>query len=111
MKQDAIAAPQNGTRATKIQHLKNQCTGNPRHTDCDILVPRSSIAAEWGVQFARFDVAEGRSVLTARASIPRILQLSVRRSRGEAIGRMQRLIGTPNRFFYTGKPPTVVGGL
>ena len=23
---------------------------------------------------------------------------------------MQRLIGTPNRVFYTGKPPTVVGG-
>jgi len=23
---------------------------------------------------------------------------------------MQRLIGTPERFFYTGMPPTVVGG-
>jgi hypothetical protein len=34
----------------------------------------------------------------AQASIPRVLQLSVRRSRGEAIGRIQRLIGTPDRF-------------
>jgi len=45
-----------------------------------------------------------------RASIPRILQLSVGRSRGEAVGRIQTLIGTPERFFYTGMPPTVLGG-
>jgi len=50
-------------------------------------------------------------VLYGRASIPRILQLSVGRSRGEAVGRIQTLIGTPERFFYTGKPPTVLGGL
>jgi hypothetical protein len=53
---------------------------------------------------------EGRSVLYGRASIPRILQLSVGRSRGEAVGRIQTLIGTPERFFYTGMPPTVLGG-
>ena len=47
----------------------------------------------------------------ARASIRRILQLSVGRSRGEAVGRIKTLIGTPERFFYTGKPPTVLGGL
>ena len=46
----------------------------------------------------------------ARASIPRILQLSVGRSRGEAVGRIQKLIGTPERFFYTGKPPVILGG-
>ena len=37
--------------------------------------------------------------LAAQASIPRALQLSVRRSRGEAIGRILTLIGTPERFF------------
>src|SRR5450631_1195060 len=35
--------------------------------------------------------------LAAPASIPRVLQLSGRRSRGEAIGRIQMLIGTPYR--------------
>lgn len=49
-------------------------------------------------------------MLYGRASIPRILQLSVGRSRGEAVGRIQTLIGTPERFFYTGMPPTVLGG-
>ena len=49
--------------------------------------------------------------LVARASVPRILQLSVGRIRGEAVGRIQTLIGTPERFFYTGMPPTVLGGL
>src|SRR5208283_2325494 len=47
--------------------------------------------------------------LAAPASIPRVLQLSVRRSRGEAIGRM-KLIGTPYRLFYTGMPPLLLGG-
>jgi len=43
---------------------------------------------------------EGRGVcLAARASIPRVLHLSARRSRGEATGGIQTLIGTPERFF------------
>ena len=31
-----------------------------------------------------------------------------RKSRGEAVGRIQKLIGTPERFFYTGKPPIIL---
>jgi hypothetical protein len=38
-----------------------------------------------------------------------VLQLSGRRSRGEAIGRIA-LIGTPDRSFYTGVPPRLLGG-
>jgi hypothetical protein len=85
--------------------------GEPHHTDCDTLRSAQLYPAEHVVaQFARLDFAEGRSCLAARASIPRVLQSSVRRNRGEAIGRIQRLIGIPERFFYTGKPPTVLGG-
>ena len=105
-----INAAQNGIRAIKNQNLPNQCTGNSRHTNRDARSPQLS-AAEGIVQFAHFDFVEGRSVLYGRASIPRILQLSVGRSRGEAVGRIQTLIGTPGRFFYTGMPPTVLGGL
>ena len=46
----------------------------------------------------------------AQASISRVLQLSARRSRGEATGRILTLIGTPERFFYTGMPPKLLGG-
>jgi hypothetical protein len=101
-----INAAQNGIRAMKNQNLPNQCTGNSRHTNRDARSPllRGSCSSRI------LTFVEGRSVLYGRASIPRILQLSVGRSRGEAVGRIQTLIGTPERFFYTGMPPTVLGG-
>ncbi len=40
---------------------------------------------------------------------PAVFSCSARRNRGEAIGRMKRIV-TPDRWFYTGMPPALPGG-
>jgi len=107
------SAAKHGIRATKIQTLNTQCTGNSRHADYGPPLDESLLPPIRGCRRSRVLISWKEEVcLAARASIPRVLQLSVRRrSRGEAVGGIQQLIGTPERFFYTGKPPTVLGGL
>lgn len=106
------SAAKHGIRATKIQTLNTQCAGNSRHADYDPPLDESLLPPIRGCRRSRVLISWKEEVcLAARASIPRILQLSVGRSRGEAVGRIQTRIGTPERFFYTGKPPTVLGGL
>jgi len=104
------SAAKHGITATKIQNLKSQCTGNSRHADFGSAFDARSRPNEGATVRAHLFLREEEVCLVAQASIPRVLQLSIRRSRGEAIGRIQRLIGTPDRFFYTGKPPAVLGG-
>ena len=85
---------------------------NPHHAKRDSRTRQSWSKAEKRLQqFARVSILrKEEGCLAARAWIPRVLQWWVRRSRGEAIGRKGKLIGTPNRIFYSEKPPSDLGG-
>ena len=94
-----MSAAQHGSKATTNQNLINQCTRIPRRADDETLARYGDIAAVGDAVSRALILWKEEECLAAQASIPRSLQLSVRRSRGEAIGRILTLIGTPERFF------------
>jgi len=97
-------------RIARIWWCPGSILGNPRSAHYGRSAAAVGIRLSSHIAVARvLNLQKEKACLAAPASIPRVLQLSVRRSRGEAIGRIKR-IGTPNRLFYTGMPPRLLGG-
>jgi hypothetical protein len=104
-------------RSRVLRFQRSSFASSPRHVCSQTELPIREVArlrlrncaliqADYGGP--EFDWAQ--SLAKDGAWIPRVLQWWVRRSRGEAIGRKGKLSGTPNRIFYSEKPPRDLGG-